>query len=591
MIFSTKMKYKLLLYLSCLLLLACSSIVRQEDNFAQQIDTFDRIQAQELLEIIADGVPYVIKVNNQSQFDIINNQITAAIEKGGKNIKVEINEGVYHFHENHIIRENEDRSDVSILIYGKEAIVSSDNGYGKRDYPLNSWGEFVSADTIIQIMDTVQKVCFIPYKNKIDRDKYPDFTQVKITQWYQTSIYSVSEINENGIYFTAPNLKYNTKLQRKGYTVNFDYLYKGRIPRFSLYDRTKEPACDASTFLNLKKCSYRSFSMEGLHFSGNKPGAALLATNEVKASKIQFSDCIFDNIRGDVASFSGTGNILFNNNKVKDIDGSGLSIRHNSHNVHIVHNIFENVGRNVDNTFCIRCNEAQYYIRDNIFRDFSYAAIGVGVWHGQKKDYSSTGIIEENEIYYSPKYIADNDKHTLMDSGAIYVFTQNDNVVIRYNFIHDIEGFGDNRGVFCDDGANNLKIYGNVILNIPNSYCIDSRFCKDQRLGIKNNSNNFMAYNLVDNKVRFMGYNDEERHCKKGSNLLLKEKRSVDLDDKFENLYEMARDITLENAEYRNRIIIIPRKYKKQLKHLIKNPFITSIIKKASTQKQKDINF
>ena len=34
---------------------------------------------------------------------------------------------------------------------------------------------------------------------------------------------------------------------------------------------------------------------------------------------------------------------------------------------------------------------------------------------------------------------------------------------------------GDNRGIFCDDGASNISIYGNVILNTPNSYCIDLR--------------------------------------------------------------------------------------------------------------------
>lgn len=69
----------------------------------------------------------------------------------------------------------------------------------------------------------------------------------------------------------------------------------------------------------------------------------------------------------------------------------------------------------------------------------------------------------------------------LMDSGAIYTWTQNDQVIIRYNYIHDYTGASDNRGMFCDDGAANFKIIGNRILRIANSYCVDSRIIKDQR--------------------------------------------------------------------------------------------------------------
>ena len=72
-------------------------------------------------------------------------------------------------------------------------------------------------------------------------------------------------------------------------------------------------------------------------------------------------------------------------------------------------------------------------------------------------------------------FIADYQQYTLMDGGAIYISTRLDDVVIRYNYIHNVKGMKDNRGIFCDDGAKNLKIYGNVFYGIHNSYCVDSR--------------------------------------------------------------------------------------------------------------------
>ena len=130
----------------------------------------------------------------------------------------------------------------------------------------------------------------------------------------------------------------------------------------------------------------------------------------------------------------------------------------------------------------------------------------------------------------------------LMDSGAIYTWTQNDEVIIRYNYIHDYTGAGDNRGIFCDDGANNLKLYGNVVLNTPNCYSIDSRMGKDQKEGFTNNANNFMAHNVVDNGVRFQGHSDIQHHVVKGSNIVVKRNEDV-IKDKYENLEHMEEDI------------------------------------------------
>ena len=96
----------------------------------------------------------------------------------------------------------------------------------------------------------------------------------------------------------------------------------------------------------------------------------------------------------------------------------------------------------------------------------------------------------------------------LMDSGAIYTWTINRKVLIRENYIHDIGGYKDNRGIFCDDGTVNVSIVGNRVLRIRNSWCTDlrrvPRVGKDPQSYIRTvNTGNRLENNTVDGKVRF----------------------------------------------------------------------------------------
>jgi hypothetical protein len=96
----------------------------------------------------------------------------------------------------------------------------------------------------------------------------------------------------------------------------------------------------------------------------------------------------------------------------------------------------------------------------------------------------------------------------LMDTGAIYVYTQNASLEIRNNYIHDISGPYDNRGIFCDDGTVNTVIEGNTVLRIANSYCIDLRRAlsvetrSDSHIR-KVNVGNRLGKNRTDGKIRF----------------------------------------------------------------------------------------
>ena len=110
-------------------------------------------------------------------------------------------------------------------------------------------------------------------------------------------------------------------------------------------------------------------------------------------------------------------------------------------------------------------------------------------------------------------YCTDGFSRYLMDSGAIYTWTINKDVTLSGNYIHDIGGYGDNRGIFCDDGTVNVTIVNNKVVRIRNSWCIDLRRVasveKDPRSAIRrSNVGNRMENNVVDGKVRFINLDD-----------------------------------------------------------------------------------
>lgn len=541
----------------------------QEIVIEKQIDSLDKIQPEVYHTIKPKGNVYIIRINNQKQFNDINDEISKAVSAGEKNVKVIISKGVYRFHENHINRINEQASDVSITIIGKKAILTSDNNYHPEKELISPWSDLVVMDSVIEVIDNEKKQCFIPFSKINDIcDNLSGFTKVQITQWFRAPIYSVTRIDGNGIYFTAPNLAWSNIFEIKGYNLNYDYLYLGKIPRFRIYNEIFRHHCEASCFVKLNNCKYRLFEIKGISFASNDSNGALISVNNVEAQQIKVSNCSFEYIRGNVVNASETGNVVFDHNTVCNTDGNEVRFINNCPNIRITNNYFRDCGRSLGQTFCVTCWESSYFISNNIFCDFGYAAIGVGMWHGFEKKHYSGGIIEHNEIFFTPKYFSKAWRHMLMDSGTIYTWTQNDNVIIRYNYIHDYTGAGDNRGIFCDDGSNNLKIYRNIIQNIPNSYCIDSRYSKDLKEGFRNNENNFMAQNIVDGSIRYMGYENEERHVVKGANILLQKDVNQIIENDYKGIETFEGDIVISCTTTKYTKKVLPQKYRSAFKRV-----------------------
>lgn len=577
-------------------LISCRGQI-QDDRFKKLSDSLDYVQPKALSVYKNKAKAYNIKIKEQYHFDKLQEAILKAINDGRKNIIVEIEKGIYFYQENHIYLKDA-FPDVSITIKGKKAVlIAAGNNYRKRDEYKNefnhattfvdvqrlqtfdSWSDAIYADSLIEVVDEVNQLCRIPYSvfQPVNNEDFSN-VYVSITQWYQNKTYKVTNINQRGIYFIADDLKYIKQFGREGWSVNYDYIYGKQNPRFRLcnysggnesvhvsngyidghFDTIHE--CQASRFLMLDHIHFSSFSIRGLRFIGNKGGSELMRIRYSTKGMVHISDCTFESIWGCVVYADGSQNIEFVKNKILDCYDYGVRAANGCSNIRITNNHFENSGLNMKNTFCITSAAEDYYIAHNTFKNFGYGAIGVGVWHGSEKKYVSSGIIEHNEMWYTSDYFLNKEKHTIMDSGAIYLWTQNDDAIIRYNYIHDYTGMEQNRGVFCDDGASNFRIYGNIVLNTPNSYSIDSRRSEDLHEWFTNNANNFIANNVVDGAVRFQGYGDEERRCVKGANYVIRGENT--LINKFDNLEENRQDIEIEKPSLK----MVRSKYIKNFK-------------------------
>ena len=559
-------------------------------------------------KIKPEGKPYVINIRTQREFDNINNFITDAVVRE-KNIIVLLAPGIYFFNEHHIIRKNE-TSDASITIKGNNSIIvaagydyhNNDDYKGKYEIrttyvDLNTleaydlWEDTRVADSLVEIIDDKRGLCRLPVKSNEIR-ALSRHAVIRLTQWYKTRNYCIVSYDKKGIIFNAEDLEYVDIFKFKGYNVNLDYIYGGRLPRFKLYnpanlkkdfriDKGKVTLrnkavheCIASNFLNIKDCNYKTLSLKDLTFVGNSGTSQLLYFDNVKTESISISNCHFKSIQSTVLTFKSTSNVEICNNTLDSCYYYGFRIYNGCKNVEVLNNNILNCGLLLSNSHCITCAADNYHIANNKFCNFEYCAIGLGVWYGSNKKYPSRGIVEKNEFWQAKDYFLNRKDHTIMDAGAIYLWTQNDDAIIRYNYIHDYAGMKDYRGIFCDDGASNFKIVGNIILNIPNGYSISSRYVKDDiNENYSNNSNNIISYNIIDNGIRFEGYKTEDRNCIKGVNLLLENKDSFILKSRYDYLSICNDDISI--CRNKRRIVSAVKKWPcySEIKKIIYNIF------------------
>lgn len=514
------------------------------------------ISALVLLLPAALGQEKTISVADQKGFDRIQADIVAAATQGVKDIKVDLKEGEYVFRENHIVLSNRAWPELSISLEGNGSIIRPEGsdyrnggsyagGFDRCHSFMTPEGEdvelfehFKYSDSKVSLVRKLPEgsLCRIAVSGYGNMDeKRCANTFIQISQTWQSNFFPVKEIRDGYAYFVVKDLTVNES--KKDYYINDDVTCFGERIRYKLCNaagvsdsfrildgRVRLPASVASVregkancFLLVSGCKLKAFSMKGFKFHGNADKEAFLV--RIVKSDLQAADisaCEFRGIQSRAVGIFGNTGVTVRGNVFLDCYRECVVANENSVDASITDNRFCRVGKRWQNTQAIQAFGKDYLIARNVIEDFGTYGIGVGEWQGAAGEDSSYGVTEYNELFFSEGYQKDCLNRTLMDSGAIYVWTKNKHAVIRYNRIHDFTGPMDNRGIFCDNGARNFSIYGNIITGIANSYCIDSwRYAGNEKDIGPTNVNNEIRDNVVDGPIRFMA-RAKDSGCKLG---------------------------------------------------------------------------
>lgn len=416
--------------------------------------------------------------------------------------------------------------------------------YDEPKYPSEWEDKLYTADSLIEVVDRNNKLCALPYKqiNKISdantRDSYikQGISYINVLQQFKSNYYKIEKIEDNKIFFICTDLVYDEKRDR--YSINADYNFGKKMPMFRLsnvgsssavqytHDGIVWPkkvksgyACPYTRFIKANKTKIRRLDISGISFIGNAcndndVNDALIYISNSPIS-VSINNCQFSQIYSNALYFSNGRYFNVSNCEFKDCWKYGVYANELEHAV-ISLNTFYNMGLEKSNNACIRCDAAYYEISHNLLENFGYNGICVGTWLGTKDLVPCAGKVKYNKLTFHKNY-----SMHLMDSGAIYLLTQQGDTHVEENEIDNYSGRYYNRGIFCDDGAYGFAIERNVIKNIKNSYCIDSRFVdltNDARskLTCPTNIKNKMIDNYIDGPIKFEGnakYVNEEDGC------------------------------------------------------------------------------
>lgn len=283
-------------------------------------------------------------------------------------------------------------------------------------------------------------------------------------------------------------------------------------------------------------------------------------------STLRMNFCKISNKTG--AGITSIGKLYVSNCHFKDILGTAISITYDVSRRNtptyapygdIVDNIFTNIGTYGSNVSAITSN-GKAYIANNKIIDANYNAISLGTI-ALNSNYTNienirikeacNNLVEHNIILNTQDWIRKRKRLGLQDNGAIYIIANNKQAIIRYNTIigtggalHEAGNYS--RGIFCDDGAYNMVIYGNVVAHTERSYGknfdIDSRDIPNTSRIIAPDeiscANNFICNNVCDGWLKMQEHNSTiagemgETGCNFNNNILLRKHMPMLLEEK-----------------------------------------------------------
>lgn len=519
-----------------------------------------------LLTFVPESAAETVEVGNQADFDGLDARIRKSILSGERDIRVRFLPGTYFFHEQHLALMGLDKPEVSLTFEGegarlvgkgvdyeptgsgrwttapfdgtfdvKHGFVDLENG---RNWDLA--GEVRQARRRPEVVDRAQGLCRILTDEASLSARDAAACWIVLTQWYRSNCYKVEKIERGYVYFRCPDL---TDDRNALTDVDSDYKYGRVLPRYQLYNRKSDRIpyvrggkwhfpgpvlmheCEVSRFLLVSGCAFKSLSIHGLTFLGNAGNDSLMKFYRSHIGSFSIAGCTFEGLRGDGILLQFTEGCSISGNRFLHCYRNCIEIGFESDRTEVKDCLFRDTGLALDNSACVRNQASGVRIAGNRFIDFSYCAVLSGIHYTETMSDRCSAVIEDNELYQTADF-RKAPSRTLMDSGTIYLGTVSQGQVVRNNFIHDIVGAADNRGIFLDDGAVKAEVYGNLVIGIANSYCIDSRRTRwvetHPRTRITRvNVDNYIGENWVDGRVRFetRGGNDG---CRKGKNTVLK---------------------------------------------------------------------
>ena len=464
--------------------------------------------------LLGAGKESSVTISSQADFDALSARIAKLAKDGVQSIDVTFREGVYYYRDNQLEINGLNAPSLRLSLHCSGAVfVGASEGTGSEYDAFVRLSDLSCKERLSapvqalgrpELVDRKSSLCRVKTREKDVSAKNADGLYLILTQWYRSGKYPVQRIQGGYIYFTCQNYAADGE---PFHDPDSDYKYGRVLPRYELLDARTAPAgCHRSTasrFLTMQGCYLGAFSLSGARFIGNGGRDCLMQFYANDAVSIEVSGCRFESVHGDVIHVQRTSNFRFADNTLERLWMQGVTVDYFSSGAEFTGNRFRDTGILMDQTFCIQLRGSNFHVHDNVFTDFTYGAIGIGTYYRENIPASASGVVEENELSCSSGFT-----RYLMDSGAIYTWTINKNVVIRKNYIHDIGGYKDNRGIFCDDGTVNVHILENRVLRIANSYCIDLRrvpkVAKDPKSYVKKvNVGNRLEGNVVDGKVRF----------------------------------------------------------------------------------------
>ena len=423
----------------------------------------------------------LLPVTGQGDFDRLDERIDSVLATGERQVEVCFEPGTYFFRENHLAFSDRAYPEVRLILKGNgatlvgcrdsEGVPSFENGFvdleGRKAF-----------DALVPVKKAGFWPVRVPFRKGLYILRCKEKTKVSeadaagmkiiLSQWFVGAVYDVVKISRGWIYFRR--VPYRTRI--------WSELRFGRcLPRymvFSLRKAEKAYPCAASNFLSMENSCFGSVELEGLHFLGNGEGDRLLRFSGVDADSVVVRGCTFEAIRSRGILVERTDRFLLKDNVFRDGALNQVYVDKTASDARIEGNRFIRNGLLMTNDPVVDCKGSGFLVRDNYFEDFSYSAIGAGLHYTDSAGLVTSGVIEQNEICMSEPF-RQPPMRSLIDGGAIYVWTQNRDLLVRENYIHDISGPHGNRGIFGDDGVVNLHICNNTILRVRGSYAIDVR--------------------------------------------------------------------------------------------------------------------